>query len=399
MTRWRRRLAWTLGVLAALALLAGVLVGRLLQPERLGPLLLARGGDALGLVLEAEAFDYHLRPAPALVLEGLRATDPATGAVLLRAERLAASVPWSTLRAEADATPTITALALEGWTLDLAALQAWQAARPATPPAPLPTLAEGLEASEGAITGDGWQLRIDALALPRLAEGEAATLEASGAFALGAEAWPLRLRMEATPRGADGLALDDLVLALGGADAPEALRLAGRMALAETPWLQLDGRLAAWPLGWPAFPALPAPLLAPAEASPLALSLALRDDAGAATLALTLAQDVAADAGTRRDAASDAPDASTPAGATPARTTLAIDGPLDALAAWDPAAPGDPLPGVSLRLQAPRLELDGALIEGLEIELAPADAAPAEAAPADAAPPAAGDADAPADAP
>lgn len=396
MTRWRRRLAWTLGVLAALALLGGVLVGRLLQPERLGPLLLARGGDALGLALAADAFDYHLRPSPALVLEGLRATDPATGAVVLRAERLAASVPWSTLRAEADATPTITALALEGWTLDLAALQDWLAARPATPPAPLPTLAEGLEASEGAITGDGWQLRIDALVLPRLAEGEATTLEASGAFALGAEAWPLRLRMEATPRGANGLALDALALALGGADAPEALRLAGRLALAESLWLQLDGRLAAWPLGWPAFPALPAPLLAPAEASPLALSLALRDEAGAATLALTLAQDAAADAGTRRDAASAAIGGEA---ATPARTTLAIDGPLDALAAWDPAAPGDPLPGVSLRLQAPRLELDGALIEGLEIELAPADAAPADAAPSDAAPPAADAADAPADTP
>jgi hypothetical protein len=94
-------------------------------------------------------------------------------------------------------------------------------------------------------------------------------------------------------------------------------------------------------------------------------------------VALTLAQDAAP--GAARDAPS-APvdaDASTPA----ARTTLAIDGPLDALAGWDPAAPGSPLPGVSLRLQAPRLELDGALIEGLEIELAPNDAAPAEAAP------------------
>lgn len=369
MARWRRRLAWTLGVLVALGLLGSLVIGRLLQPERLGPALLARGGEALGLVLEAEAFDYRLRPAPAVVLEGLRATDPATGAVVLRAERLAASLPWSTLRAEAGATPTITALALEGWTLDLAALQAWLAARPAAPPAPLPTLAEGLDARDGTLAGDGWRLRIDALALPRLAEGEPAAIEASGAFALGEQAWPLVLEVEATPRGASGLALDDLALALGGADAPEALRLAGRLALAESTWLALEGRLAGWPLGWPAFPALPAPLRAPAEASPLALSLALRDgdgDGEATALSLALAQDAPADGIADAGAA--------------ARTTLSIDGPLDALAGWDPSAPGDPLPGVALRLQAPRLELDGALIEGLEIELAPAAAAEPAAA-------------------
>lgn len=155
----RRAHRWliALGVLAALALAGFLLVGWLLQPDRLSAFLLDRIGRELGLELRATGpADYALRPEPRLLLAGLQARAPGAAGPLLVTGRIELSLPWSTLRGR---TPEITRVQIDAPQLDLEALYAWLDTRPpADAPTPLPELTGGLRLRGGRIVAEGWTL-------------------------------------------------------------------------------------------------------------------------------------------------------------------------------------------------------------------------------------------------
>lgn len=162
-SRSTRRLALLAGALALVALLLGVSLRVMLRPEVLTGLVLDRVGDALGLEITATgAGEYRLRGTPQLVVRDVTARAPGAGRPVLRAGRIAISVPWSTLRSR-GALLDVDRVELEGAVLDLSALRAWQATRPPGETR-IPTLIRGLSIRDARIDADGWRverLRID----------------------------------------------------------------------------------------------------------------------------------------------------------------------------------------------------------------------------------------------
>ena len=166
-----------------------------------------------------------------------------------------------------------------------------------------------------------------------------ATLGASGRFLSDTTAVPFSLGLHGPLRSHPGAwTLLPAGLALRGGGLVPELDARGRLALGQSLLLDLEGRIAQWPAGWPA---LPPPL--GASRAPLALSAGYHGplDLGA-PLALRVARD-----------------------------GLRFDGMLDlpAVAAWsaDPWA-GSPLPPLEGRLHATALEISGARLEGVAIE-------------------------------
>ena len=338
----RARVGWlallVLASLFLLVLLAAWWLARLLQPERLTPLLLAEAEKRLGLVLSVERpAEYALRPEPRLRLSGLSARRPGATSPLLTLQRLELSLPWSTLTGEGL---VIHRLDLIGPVLDLPAIQDWLAQRPpgeATDQ--LPTLTEGMRIEDGRVLADGWRLEALNLSLPRLEAGRALTLTASGSLSLAEAApWPWRLHAQAVPSGM--LVLDDLEIDFAGeSPLPEfsgsgALRLDGGFALS------LSGELHGWRAEWPA---LPAPIAD--SASPLPFELDWRGaDPMSGELRLTASRDEVRFEGT----------------AQPQRLGEWLEGPESSL-----------LPPLTGLLTAPVLELGGTRLEGVRIELSP----------------------------
>lgn len=405
----RRRRALLLGcAAAALLLLVAFALRFAAQPDRVARLVLGAIGDALGLEITATgASEYALRGSPTLVVREVVAREPGAATPLLRATRVHVSVPWSTVRSRGGQLD-FTRIELDAPVLDLPALRHWLAARPPGERR-MPTLADGLQVRDGRVDGDGWRVDGIALSLPRLQPGARVGGRAAGRYAAGdlalafdvaaamtrpgndagvavvgtatasSSGWraPARVRMSAPLHFGDGgarsarlranvsgryesgdarlpfafaatsplllrggtVALAPAGLALRGEGAVPAIDAGGALALGQRLLLDLDGRLHAWPDAWPALPP-------PIGASDAPLPFAL-DYLGKASLT-----DPAALRLQRDDAHFDA------------RFRLP-----DVLAWTSADANGSPLPPLSGRLSAPRLEISGAQLEGVEVEL------------------------------
>ena len=148
--RRRRRWLVALVVLAALALAAAILVHRYSRPQRLADFLAEQVREQLGaeLQLGGEA-GFQLTPRLRAVLPRPRLV--ADGRVILEADAIAASVPWRTLWADHL---DIEQVELQRPRLDLDALRAWLASRPASA-APTPDVRLALRIVDGEVVAGG----------------------------------------------------------------------------------------------------------------------------------------------------------------------------------------------------------------------------------------------------
>jgi hypothetical protein len=415
--RVTRRRNVALLVLAVAILSVAVALRWLLDPAWLVPRILSMAGDALGMRITAEGEgDYRLRGTPQLVARKVVARDADGGAVILRAERVFISLPWSTLRARGSDL-IADRLELDGPVLDMAAFQRWQSKRPPSD-TPLPTLSRGIGIVRGQIVGSDWkiealdadlqslapnrplrlhlrgryaggQLRVPVDVYASLTEPEAgAGVGIAGQVTLESAQWrlPSRIKLSAKLRSEQGIRLDNAVLGAqsryvtGETSLPFALGLAGPLLLSDQtialqpagvslrggevmPTLDAAGgftfadglrlQLDGNLANWPsAWPALPPPL--GQSDSPLPFALAYH---GASDLsdvaALTL----------RRD-----------------QTVFDARFRLFEVLDWSAiGAKGSPLPPLSGSLTTPKLEVSGALLEGVELRLEDPAIPPAQA--------------------
>lgn len=339
--RRRRRLLWLLALLA-LPFAAYAVLAFLLEPERLGGLLLQRAARATGLELTVERpARLALWPRLQLELSGLTARAPGAPSAVLRAERIDVALPLALLWRGSD--PEVGALRLQRPQIDLDALLHWRS-RSGDGAAPqLPQPAVELALIDGRLVADGWQLEALELRMSPLASGEPAELTASGRWHTPTQQLPFALRLTATPvDAATGLLLQAVELRVGAEHAADALQLAGSAQLATPTVIELVGRAgAAWPAQWPA---LPEPLAG--EWPGLAVEFNYSDgDAAAGEFALRV-------------------------GAAP--RLLVLRGRLEALRQWLSAEPRALLPALEATLELDALERDGVRIEGLSVKLAPA---------------------------
>jgi hypothetical protein len=157
-------------ILLALALVALALLLALRwlsRPDSVAAIITNRAGAALGLEITANgASEYRLRGTPMLVLREVTVREAGARAAILRARRLYLALPWSTLRAGGSSL-VAQRIELDSVRLDLPALQHWLAARPPSARR-LPTLTDGLQIRDGAISNNDWRIdNIDA-DMPRL---------------------------------------------------------------------------------------------------------------------------------------------------------------------------------------------------------------------------------------
>ena len=146
-----------LGAILTVLLLVAVLVaGWLLQPQRGGRYLLRTLGNELGLEISAGSIDYRLRGTPQLVLRDVIAKRSGD-ALLLQAERVFVSLPWRTIRAR-GADLSVQRVELDAPVLDLPALQRWLATRPPSKETRIPILTDGLRITRGRIDNDDWTI-------------------------------------------------------------------------------------------------------------------------------------------------------------------------------------------------------------------------------------------------
>jgi len=334
-----------LALIAALILAAIWLLGRLLQPERLTPILLAAIGEASGLALSvSEPADYGLRPQPRLRLRGVRATTPGSNEVLLEIGMLDVELPWQTLF---GGEPVVSAVAIDDARVHVAALHTWLQQRQASAPSTWPTLQNGLQISNSVVIGDRWRVQIDALALSRFALAKATALTLTGHVLRdtrnGASDWPVRLNIDTViSRGDAATVFKPLALALDAPSPLPTLHAHGELTIATMMQFSLTGELARWPAQWPALPGTD-PALA------MAFVVAGR---GPEPLAMALS-----------------------ASLEQAATQMRINLVPAQLQAWLESDPASPLPPLSGELHGERMVIDGNELEGVEIRIQ-ADAEP-----------------------
>ncbi|HEX7803158.1 MAG TPA: hypothetical protein VF471_10420 [Pseudoxanthomonas sp.] len=404
MTR-RRKIA--LLVFAAVILCGALALRWLMDPAFLVPRILALAGNALGLEITADGeSDYRLRGTPQLVARNVIAREPGSDAVVLRAERIFISVPWSTLRARGSDL-TADRLELDAPILNMAAFQRWQAKRPPSD-TPIPTLSRGIGIVRGQVVGSDWKIEALDADLPFLAPGQPLRMHLHGRYAGGelrvpadvyasltepgsgagvgvvgqitleSAQWqlPSWISLSAKLRSEQGIRLDNAVLGArsryvsGDTSLPFALGLAGPLLLSDRaialqpagislrggdtmPTLDASGgfsfadklrlQLEGSLAAWPsAWPALPPPLGRSASTLPFALVY---------------------------DGASDLSDI---AALSLRRDQTAFDGRfrLFEVMDWSAAgAKGSPLPPLSGTLTTPKLEVSGAVLEGVELRM------------------------------
>jgi hypothetical protein len=336
-----RRRSWliVLAVVAALIVVAVWQIGRLLQPERLTPVLLTAIGDATGLDLTVtEPADYALRPEPRLRLHGVRATAPGSAQVLLEIGLLDIALPWRTLL---GGEPVITALYIKEARLHLLPMQSWLENREDTAPSTWPTLESGLQISNSTVIADGWQLQIDTFAVPRFAVGEPTTLTLAGHLLRnGSEntsVWPLRLSVDTVIAHNDAtITLDPLQISLQAASPLATGHARGDLSIGEMMQFKLAGELAQWPAQWPALPgtdpSLPMHFVVSGDGPELVQML----------LVVKLEQ---------------------------AQTRLALNLIPEQLQTWLDSDVASPLPPLSGELHTERMMIDGTELQGVEIRV------------------------------
>ncbi|UHQ19502.1 hypothetical protein LVB87_15135 [Lysobacter sp. KIS68-7] len=173
-----RRLVYAL---VALALLLALVAYWGTRPERVSALVLHEIGKALGLEITATgASRYELDDGPRLVLRDVVAREPGAKDAVLRAKRIEAWVPWSTVQS-GGAELAFKHVELDAPVLDLRALQHWLASRPPSEQK-MPTLSKGLQVRDGQVLGDGWSIDALALDVPRVLPGQAVDARVAGRY-------------------------------------------------------------------------------------------------------------------------------------------------------------------------------------------------------------------------
>ncbi len=247
----KRRLSpRVLGSFAVLSIIGIIVIAYFLQPAHLTALLLARASSALKLELHtAGPGSYVLRPEPRLVLPGLSATMPGSNAAFFRSEKVELALPWNTLRGRGTA---ISSIVVKSPDIDMPALQRWLATRPpSTTPFKFPALTRGLQIKDGLLRGSSWRIEHLAVALPSLADGEPAKLDASGDLVRGAVTSTFALTMTATPAGLGrGVRIGDAHLGLKADGELPSLTAAGNMRASDTSALNVTGAMQHVPSLW-----------------------------------------------------------------------------------------------------------------------------------------------------
>ena len=196
----KRKPAIALIVVVAVLLVAALALRWAMRPQTLGPRVLDMAGQALGLEISADEFDYRLRGGPRLVARGVSARTPGAQAAMMEAERVMVAVPWSTLRAR-GADPVVTRIELDAPRVQFEPLMRWWSQRPRGD-GPLATLREGLGVDRGRIDGGDWSLRDIAIDLPRFAPDERLAGGVRGRYQAATMQVPFDLRVAMTRPGA-----------------------------------------------------------------------------------------------------------------------------------------------------------------------------------------------------
>lgn len=161
-----RRIA--LVVLAGVLLLAAGSLRWASRPQQVQRLILGQAGRALGLEITAgSGAEYRLRGTPRVVLHDVVARQPGAKDAVFSAKRVDVAVPWSTLRSR-GAQLDVQRIELDAPSVDVAALQRWQATRPKSAAPRIPTLQKGLHIDGGTLQAPGWRLEQVTLDLPFL---------------------------------------------------------------------------------------------------------------------------------------------------------------------------------------------------------------------------------------
>jgi len=398
--RSRRRLWIAIPAIALLALVV-VSLGYFAQPQRATRLILGQVGSALGLEISASGGEYRLSPMPSLVVRNVIASQPGAARPLLRADRVALSLPWSTVRSRGNDL-TINRVQADKAVVDVAALQHWLQQRPPGKTR-IPVLTDGLEINDGTIVGSGWTIGALQVDLPFLAPSRRVQAHASGRFrsegvqvpfslavamsspapdaaigiagdvAVHRSDWhlPARIVLSALIRGGGvrlermklgaaarydagaihapfaagiagtlrfgrGMRLEPAAIAVRASGVLPTLDASGRIALDDALDITVSGALRAWPAGWPE---LPPPLGQSHVPLPFRLRYVGPSDLSAVA-ELALQRDDATFDGRFRPVA---------------------------MTDWMSADDAIPLPPLSGRFQAPRLEVAGMELHGVDI--------------------------------
>ncbi len=177
--RSHRRLWIAIPAITVLVLVV-ISLGYVAQPRRATQLILNQVGSALGLEISASSGEYRLSPMPSLVVRDVIAREPGVARPLLRADRVALSLPWSTIRSRGSDL-TINRVHADKAVVDVAALQHWLQQRPPGKTR-IPVLADGLEINDGTVVGSGWTIGALQIDLPFLAPSRRVQAHASGRF-------------------------------------------------------------------------------------------------------------------------------------------------------------------------------------------------------------------------
>lgn len=351
-----RRRRWRWLALALLGLIGAALGLRfMLQPERMGALVLEQARRASGLQLAVSSpATLGIFPALRLQLLGLEARAVAGGPTLLRAERVDLDLPLAVLWGGELQTGDVEILTPE---IDVDAVLAWlQQGTEIGPPSALrlPDFAARLRISDGQLRAAGTRLEALNVDMSPLRDGEQVELNSDFILLQDEQRRPLTLKLVATPRQREaGITIEALLLHLGqpnaagsGAEVSGDIELFPPQRLRLALWLNLAQ-------SWLLLPALPEALARLLE-GPMSLSY---DGPGDFSAEMQLER-------------------------IGSEAELRLAGAPRALLAWIDDAAAAPLPPAAFSAKVPVLELDGVRIEGLQVELAPAADTDLEPAPA-----------------
>jgi hypothetical protein len=246
--RWRL----LLGALVVLPIAGLSLAAYVLQPARLTALIIGRASNALHLELKTDgAGSYALRPEPRLVLLGLSARMPGASTPFFRSDRVELALPWDTLRGRGT---DISSIVLKSPDLDLPELQRWLATFPPTvAPFKLPRLKNGLHVQNGTLRGTNWRIEHLDVALPSLADGKPAQLDAGGDLVRVMSTSKFTLSMLSTPISSGrGLRIDHVRMAFNSNGELPSLTATGSLLASDTFALDLTGTIQRIPTLWAA---------------------------------------------------------------------------------------------------------------------------------------------------